>query len=95
LMSADLTAAHLVDDPNLWGFNTTNIFCNPDLMLECTDSESVYLALSNAFSGEFGSNFMSKGIAVTTVPVPAAAWLFGSALGLLGWTRRRCIGGGA
>lgn len=95
LMSADLTAANLVDDPNLWGFNTTNIFCNPDLMLNCTNSESVYLALSNAFSGEFGSNFMSKGIAVTTVPVPAAVWLFGSALGLLGWIRRRCIGGAA
>jgi len=26
---------------------------------------------------------------VTVVPVPAAGWLFGSALGLLGWTRRR------
>lgn len=25
----------------------------------------------------------------TVVPVPAAAWLFGSALGLLGWARRR------
>ena len=25
----------------------------------------------------------------TAVPVPAAAWLFGSALGLLGWARRR------
>lgn len=25
------------------------------------------------------------------VPVPAAAWLFGSALGLLGWVRRRAI----
>jgi hypothetical protein len=23
------------------------------------------------------------------VPVPATAWLFGSALGLLGWARRR------
>ncbi|MFT4585304.1 MAG: hypothetical protein ACI915_003037 [Gammaproteobacteria bacterium] len=26
---------------------------------------------------------------VSTVPVPAAVWLFGSALGLIGWTRHR------
>ena len=26
---------------------------------------------------------------LVSVPVPAAAWLFGSALGLLGWVRRR------
>ncbi len=28
-------------------------------------------------------------VTATVVPVPAAAWLFGSALGLLGWMRRR------
>ena len=91
LMSADLTSANLVDDPYLWGFNTTNIWCSPELLLECTMSESVYVVLSNAFSGDFGRNFMSMGIATTTVPVPAAIWLFGSALGLLGWARRRTI----
>jgi hypothetical protein len=91
LMAADLTSANFVDDPYLWGFNTSNIFCNPALLLECTDQESVYVALSTAFSGDFGRNFMSMGIAITTVPVPAAIWLFGSALGLLGWARRRTI----
>jgi hypothetical protein len=29
--------------------------------------------------------------AVTVVPLPAAAWLLGSALGLLAWTRRKSI----
>jgi hypothetical protein len=24
-----------------------------------------------------------------TIPIPATAWLFGSALGLLGWLRRK------
>lgn len=28
-------------------------------------------------------------IATSTVPVPAAVWLFGSALGILGWMRRK------
>lgn len=40
------------------------------------------------FTPDAGTNQPSK-ITATIVPVPAAAWLFGSALGLLGWIRRR------
>jgi hypothetical protein len=35
-----------------------------------------------------GANFLT----LQYVPVPAAVWLFGSALGLLGWVRRRACG---
>ena len=90
LMTADLTSANLTSSQSLWGFNTTNIWCAPELQLNCTNSESVYLVLNTLFLGGFDSNkFTSSGTAHTTVPIPAAAWLFGSALGLLGWVRRR------
>ncbi|MDJ0927947.1 MAG: hypothetical protein QNJ73_09895 [Gammaproteobacteria bacterium] len=31
------------------------------------------------------------GVSVQVIPVPAALWLFGSALGLLGWLKRRAV----
>jgi hypothetical protein len=34
---------------------------------------------------------LSNARAFAAIPVPAAVWLFGSALGLLGWVRRRAI----
>jgi hypothetical protein len=34
-------------------------------------------------------SFDTIGLGIAVVPVPAAVWLFGSALGLLGWVRRR------
>lgn len=36
-----------------------------------------------------GANYMTFQYGAAVVPVPAAVWLFGSALGLLGWIRRR------
>jgi len=54
----------------------------------------IALAVTQDLPGQGGTNpaFNSayQGVfTLTVVPVPAAVWLFGSALGLLGWVRRR------
>ena len=41
------------------------------------------------FSDTASTAYMVEGSIVEAVPVPAAVWLFGSALGMLGWVRRR------
>ena len=74
---------------DLFGFATDNIVCNPLLLVACTVKESVYVQLDSPFSGDFNNSFKTTGLATTTVPLPAVAWLFGSALGLLGWVGRR------
>lgn len=59
---------------------------------------AVMLTLDNDLTAESNAlgdsaliqkKFGAFGVEVTIVPVPAAAWLFGSALALLGWVRRR------
>lgn len=50
------------------------------------------LSATSTVSGESAmvqKKAQGVGLIVNPVPVPAAAWLFGSALGLLGWMRRR------
>ncbi len=50
------------------------------------------LVMQSALWNTLGSGGTSTGgveLVFNVVPVPAAVWLFGSALGLLGWTRRR------
>ena len=51
------------------------------------------LLLSGTFGDEFGLSFdhdlQNGAINVGEVPLPAAAWLFGSAISLLGWIRRK------
>jgi hypothetical protein len=92
LMTATIDEWNLHDDPNLWAFGTTDIVCSPLLLVTCTQNESVYISLlgNGGFDGNFSNGrFLTSGFAVTTIPIPAAAWLFGSALGLLGWVRSR------
>ena len=89
-----LTTADLVSwdwDSGLIGFNTDNIWCNATLALDCTTSESVYLVLkgSKTFNG-LDSKGGFNAISVTTVPIPAALYLFGTGLiGLAGIARRK------
>jgi hypothetical protein len=93
LMSADLTGEWgFSNDGKLIGFNTTGIVCDPVISAWvgfCTTDEVVYFSLDNVFSGTDG-DFSSSGMAYTSVPLPAAVWLFGSGLlGLAGIARRR------
>ena len=53
------------------------------------DGNSHLLLTSNRFTQSGGGNNLREELNLQLVPVPAAVWLFGSALGLLGVARRR------
>ena len=67
------------------GMSSTNV-CGST----CTNDGSwngTTLVMSNADSGVAGYGITL--VVANPIPVPAAVWLFGSALGLLGWARRK------
>jgi hypothetical protein len=94
LLEADLISIDHLGP--LVGFDTANIVCDQmiiDAIGNCSTSESVYLSLIEDITAAIddgATKIKTAGVMVTTVPVPAAAWLFASGLlGLVGMARRR------
>jgi len=72
---------------NTAGWNTdTKVLMTLNNTLSATSLINGELAL---IEKKFSGTAIGLTIDMTPVPVPAAAWLFGSALGLLGWMRRK------
>ena len=90
LMTAKLEGTWVLsEDGQLLGFNTMDIECNPVLPVNCTTAEVIYLVLNDAITAE-KKKMKTTGVALTSVPLPAAAWLFGSGvLGFAGIARKR------
>lgn len=95
LMTADLIpGGYEFDGFSKIGFNTTNIVCSSALEaalnFNCTLNESVIIDLDGFFDGDVNAkSIRNSGIAITSVPLPAAVWLLVSGLGLIGVTARR------
>jgi hypothetical protein len=53
--------------------------------------DPTYTDFTGKFIGQTANNSLVFANLSTVVPVPAAIWLMGSALGLLGWIRRKAI----
>ena len=88
LMTADLTGVW-GSTGQLIGFNTMNIQCGDAItaIVTCTSTEVIYLTqlIDSLDPGGAKGKYHTTGLAVTSVPVPAAVWLFGSGLiGLAG-----------
>ena len=67
---------------DLTGFNDIDF-----LLVGTTPFDNTYGPLPDQGTSNFGFARMTLGPAI--IPIPATVWLFGSALGLLGWIRRK------
>jgi hypothetical protein len=93
LMTADLVNFNF--EGNLAGFSIGNIRCATEIQ-NCKsaqgDIESVYVRLAGSFTGIEnlnGKNYRSTIASITTVPIPAAAWLMLSGLACIAGMARR------
>ena len=76
-------------DPNVWSTASFTTTVGPDTSGGVTLQFNAACAPIGGCQSDYYIDNVSIMADVAVVPVPAAAWLFGSGLGLLGWIRRR------
>ena len=74
-------------DINDWSPEYTTLSCPAGI---CADAGRFYTE-GDFLNGDGEVSPLSNVTAYNVVPIPAAAWLFGSALGMMGWMRRKSI----
>jgi hypothetical protein len=72
--------------PSPWPDEKIDMISDNSMPDDFSKAEDLFFYVDN---GTNGQDFVRIRMDVLPVPVPAAAWLFGSALGLLGWMRRK------
>ena len=74
-------------DINMWEPIVTTLTCPAGI---CEDAGRAY-TIEDFYNGGTNPAALSNVRAFSVVPVPAAVWLFGSGLGLLGFMRRKSV----
>ncbi len=86
---ADLTSS-LLWQPDKLGFGQINHMGNVCNLSFCSYVEELLMFKNLNLTGNFSVAFTQNGKVISTVPVPAAAWLFISGVvGLFGFSRKR------
>jgi hypothetical protein len=83
-LQQDLAAGSYEATLAYWG-----LFSNPELML--TSGPDVFSPAANDVALVLVGETLFSPVVIPPVPVPAAVWLFGSSLVLLGWVRRKAV----
>jgi len=90
LFSADLDDFGFAG--SVMAFTTSNLQGSVCDLYGCTGGETIWMSFADTILADLTQNFKTTGNVTTTVPVPAAVWLFGSGIiGLVGMARRRQV----
>ncbi len=79
----------IIADPTSAGITNVDTPCFSTQAMTVCDNPDEYVFWDSIHPTAEGHRLLGEAATATLVPVPAAAWLFASAIAVLGWARRR------